>query len=83
MEKKKQTLRPVDIDKCITKGDRLRPFKRYTSLRRFKKANKMPYSSKGWSVWDEIEAQKEENRIMAACHWSYRERYAYECAQIL
>lgn len=63
-------------------SDRLRPYPRYTSLRKFKKANPLPYS-KGWTAQDEIRAQKKENRIMAMCHWSYRERYAYECAQVL
>lgn len=84
--KKKPKLRPVAVDGCqyvTNKSDRLRPFPRYTSLRKFKKANPYPYSSKGWSVWDEIQAQKEENRIMAMCHWSARERFAYECAQVL
>lgn len=55
------------------KNDRLRPFRRYTSLRRFKKANPFPYSSRGWSVWDEIDAQKEANREAAKCGWSYSE----------
>lgn len=84
--KKKPKLRPIAVDSCqyiTNQNDRLRPFPRYTSLRKFKKANPFPYSSKGWSVWDEIKAQKEENRIMAMCHWSWRERFAYECAQVL
>ena len=86
MKKKPRKLKPVciaGVQTTTSKSDRLRPFPRYTSLRRFKKAYPYPYSSKGWSVWDEIQAQKEENRIMALCHWSYRERYAYECEQIL
>lgn len=68
---------------AIMKDERLKPYRRYTSLRRFKKANPFPYSSKGWSVWDEIQAQNEENKIMALCHWSARERFAYEYAQVL
>ena len=84
--KKKPKLLPIAVSGCknvMGKSDRLRPYPRYTSLRKFKKANPFPYSSNGWSVWDEIDAQKEENRIMVMCHWSYRERFAYECAQVL
>lgn len=64
--KKKPKLRPIAVYGCqyaTSKSDRLRPFPRYTSLRKFKKAYPFPYSSKGWSVWDEIESQKEENEL--------------------
>lgn len=76
MKKKPRKLKPICVAGLQTttpKSDRLRPFPRYTSLRRFKKAYPWPYSSKGWSVWDEIQAQKDANREMAECNWSYRE----------
>lgn len=82
MKKKPRKLQAVSVGGYQTttpKSDRLRPYPRYTSLRRFKKAFPGPYSSKGWSVWDEIQAHKDANREMAECHWSYKEVYARAC----
>ena len=67
------------VDGFKKKKNRLIPFKRYTSIRKFKKANPWPYSKHGWSVWDEIMAQKDANKEMAECHYDYGELYEMEC----
>lgn len=60
--------------------NRLKPYKRYSSIRRFKKANGF-HKIGNWSVWDEIEAQRDYNREIADCHYSeseYLKRRYYE-----
>ena len=74
-KRKKIYLACFDGFQC--KGNRLIPFKHYSSVRKFKKDNQFNYD--GFNVWDEIMAQKEMNKTMAECHFSYSELYARAC----